>query len=47
MTRENKYELRYVANGQEKVIRFDGDDKKQKNLDACIRNGRPDLVTYC
>lgn len=39
MTRVNKYELRYVANGQEKVIRFDGDDKKQKNLDACKRNG--------
>lgn len=39
MARVNKYELRYVTNGQEKVIRFDGDDKKQKNLDACKRNG--------
>jgi hypothetical protein len=39
MARVNKYELRYVVNGQEKVIRFDGDDKKQKNLDACKRNG--------
>ena len=32
MTRVNKYELKYIANEQEKTIRFDGDDKKQRNL---------------
>lgn len=45
MTRVNKYELKYIANEQEKTIRFDGDDKKQRNLDVCKKNGYK--VVYC